>query len=66
MWIRIKVKTPINKHFTFYLLLFIAFIISIVVIEMIAKSYINKRINKIVETQKTEYRFNNDEKLLNL
>ena len=62
MWIRIK--NPISKHFAFYLLLFIAFIISIAVIEMVAKSYIIKRIKKNAETQKTEYRFNNDEKTI--
>ena len=66
MWRRIKEKYPLNKHFIFYILLFIVFIISIAVIEMVAKSYIIKRIKKNAETQKTEYKFNNDEKLLNL
>jgi len=64
MSLRITVKNPLNKHFAFYLLLFIAFIISIATIEMVSKNYIKKRSKEIIKTQKTQYRLRNDEKTI--
>lgn len=58
-------RNSFKTHFAFYLLLLIAFIISIVVIEMIAKGYINKQSKNVTEALKTQQsRFGIDEKTI--
>ena len=64
MWLRVKFKNTPNKHFAFYLLIFIAFIFSITIIELIAKNYKNKRSEKVIATKKNEYRLRNDKKTI--
>jgi len=65
MWLRIKVRDSLHKHFTFYLLLFTTFIIFVAIIEIIATNYVIKRSKEVIEIQKSEYRLRNDEKTVN-
>jgi len=65
MRLRLKIRNLLDKHFAFYLLLLTAFIISIVVIEMIAKGYINNRSKYVTSSLKElQLRFGIDEKTI--
>ena len=65
MRLRLKIRNLLDKHFAFYLLLLTAFIISIVVIEMIAKGYINNRSRYVTSSLKElQLRFGIDEKTI--
>ena len=56
-------RDSFKTHFVFYLLLLTAFIISIVVIEMIAKGYINNQSRYVASSLKeVQLRFGIDEK----
>ena len=57
IWDRIKSKRTI-------LLLFITSLTALAAMEITAREYLKQRIQNIIETQKNEFRYRNDEKII--